>query len=304
MKEISPASGDNSFPTGFADFFRNKAPAKEEGSCHYVKLPETEILEVEEEDVDPVEELWGHCLLGCFAGRFPGLKAIRNMVDSWKTDCEILPHQSGWVVFKFQNKVDQERILAGGPYFIFRITLLLRSIPENFSFQYEDYSVVPTWVQLHNLPLQCWNTRVISQIASKLGKPLCVDNITLERRRISYARVLIEIDALVKPIEEFEVKLPSGVIYKQYVHYKNIPKFCKHCYIFGHLRENCRFLAPLVSVEKGSTEKLAKNLADDLEEFGQQPGDGGVHTTESGDKGDGAPIVLPPNSGDSSEQNK
>lgn len=113
---------------------------------------------------------------------------------------------------------------------------MLRSLPENFCFQDEDYNIVPTWVQLHNLPLQCWNTRAISIIASKLGKPFCVDKITLKRKRISYARVLIEIDTSVNLIEVFEVKFLFGLAYSHYVHYENLPKFCNHCYMFGHLR--------------------------------------------------------------------
>lgn len=229
-------------PVMFADLFKNQNSSHCDGSCKYFKPKDDAILEIEEDDIDRLEVLWGHCLLGCFAGRFPGLKAVRNLVDKWKTDCEILPHQSGWILFKFHNKTELEKILVGGPYFVYGRTLLLRSIPENFCFQEEDYSIVPTWVQLHNLPLQCWNTRAISRIASKLGKPICVDNITLERKRISYARVLIEMDTSVNPIEDFEVKLPSGIVYTQYIHYENFPKFCNYCFMFGHLRDNCRHL--------------------------------------------------------------
>lgn len=98
-------------------------------------------------------------------------------------------------------------------------------------------------MQFHNLPLQCWNVRAIRKIASKLGKPICVDNFTLERKRISYARVLIEIDTSISPLEVFEVKLPSGITYSQYVHYENLPKFCNHCFMFGHIREKCRHAA-------------------------------------------------------------
>lgn len=94
------------------------------------------------------------------------------------------------------------------------------------------------------LPLQCWNTRAISKIASKIGKPICINNVTKERKRISYARVLVEIDTSVAPIEVFDVKLPSRITYAQYVFYENLPKFCNYCFMFGHLRDNCRNLHP------------------------------------------------------------
>lgn len=249
---------DRSFPINFAELFKKQNPCPKDGSCQYLKPNEDSILVIEEEDTYRVEDMCRHCLLGFFAGRFPVLKAVRSLVDKWNSECEILPHQSGWVIFKFQDKAKLERVLAGGPYFIYGRTLLLHSIPENFCFQEEDYSIVPSWVQLHNLPLQCWNMRAISRIASKLGKPLCVDSITLERKRIYYARVLIEMDTAVKPLEEFEVKLPSGVVYTQYVLYENFPKFCNHFFMFGNLKENCRHLKVPITDSKKSDRPLEK----------------------------------------------
>lgn len=174
------------------------------------------------------------------------------------------------MVFQFCHHKELERVLASGPYFIYGRALLLRLILENLCFQEEDYSIVPIWVQFHNLPLQCWNTRAISKIASKLGKPLCVDNFTLERKRISYARVLIEIDTSISPLEMFDVKLPSGLVYSQYVYYENMPKFCNHCFMFGHIREKCKHLVnyeiPNVQLKKKTppTEDLGSKPSDDM----------------------------------------
>lgn len=83
--------------------------------------------------------------------------------------------------------------------------------------------------------------RVISRIALKLGKPLCLDNITHERKRISYARVLVEVDTSTVLIESFDVRLPFGTMYTQYVSYENLPKFCKHCFMFGLYMDKCKF---------------------------------------------------------------
>lgn len=123
---------DGSFHVMFVDLFTGNTNPRGDGSCQFVKPTDDAVLEIVDSDVDKVDNLWGHCLLGCFAGRFPGLKAVRNLMDEWKTQCEILPHQSGWVVFQFQCKNELERILAGGPYFIYDRTLLLRSLPEIF----------------------------------------------------------------------------------------------------------------------------------------------------------------------------
>lgn len=226
----------------FAELFKDTKRPAEDGRCEYSKPPNTETLDLEEGDVDKVKDLWEFCLLGCFARRFPRLKAIHNLVDTWNTKCTVRSHFNGWVVFQFESLEEMERVLVEGPYFVFGRTLLLRSIPENLCFRDEDYSVVPVWVHLQSLPLQCWNTRVIRKIASKVGKPICVDNFTMQRKRISYARVLVEIDTSVAPNDSFEVRLPCGTVYTQYINFKNLPKFCKHCYYFGHYIGNCKHL--------------------------------------------------------------
>lgn len=56
-----------------------------DGRCHFLKPTDSEVLEIQVSNIDKVKDLWGHCLLGSFAGRFPGLNAIRNLVDKWNT---------------------------------------------------------------------------------------------------------------------------------------------------------------------------------------------------------------------------
>lgn len=53
-----------------------------------------------------------------------------------------------WVIFKFENKEDKERILFGGPYFMFGI-LLLKHVALLFA---KDGWHVPTWVQIYGFP--------------------------------------------------------------------------------------------------------------------------------------------------------
>lgn len=173
----------------------------------------------------------------------------------------VLSHFNGWVIFQLENNSDMDKVLAGGPYFIYERSLLLRTIPENFCFQDEDFKVVPVWVQLQSLPLQCWNPRAISRIASRIGKPICLDEITHERKRISYARVLVEIDTSKKPVDDFEVKLPSGLTYTQYVVYENLPKYCSHCCYFGHYHENCKFKEESRKVQQNEAVYVVKKKA-------------------------------------------
>lgn len=229
------------FPVSFIDLFKDNRRPLEACKCSFVSPSDSDSVEIPKSEVANIKDIWGYCLLGCFVGRFPGLKALQSLVDSWKVKCSIMAHYNGWILFQFKHEDELNKVLAEGPYFVFGRSLLLRTPPENFCFLEEDFSIVPVWVQLHNLPLQCWTIKAISTIASKLGKPLCTDRITQERKRISYARVLVELDASKSPCEQFEVTLPSGITYTQYVEYENMPKYCKYCHMFNHFESSCKF---------------------------------------------------------------
>ncbi|GFZ13595.1 hypothetical protein Acr_23g0019800 [Actinidia rufa] len=115
-----------------------------------LKLQKIEVgdgpIKFEEENV-PKED-WNYCLMGYVAGRFPGKKAIQQLVTSWKEKVSLHYHSSGWIVFKFDNLEGRDNILQGGPYMVFGRPLLLKILPDYFSFIYEELSCILVWVQL------------------------------------------------------------------------------------------------------------------------------------------------------------
>ena len=198
-----------------------------------------DLLQIEEDDVDDVEEAWGCCLVGQFAGRFPGMAAVRTIQEGWKVKCQHWTHRSGWIVFKFESNEDRMCVLNGGPYFIYGRNLMLKSMPKCFRFEAEDLAYVPVWVQLPALPLDCWNARALSKIASRVGKPITTDKLTHSKGRLSYARVLVEVDASKELVTSVEMRLPTGDIYEQSVRFEFTPKYCKKCKSFGHVAGDC-----------------------------------------------------------------
>ncbi|KAL0421050.1 UNVERIFIED_CONTAM: hypothetical protein Slati_3127900 [Sesamum latifolium] len=71
-----------------------------------------------------------------------------------------------------------------------------------------------------------------------------MDSLTMMMERVSYARILVEVDASKKLVDEVEFILPNGVARKQPVVYEFTPKFCLVCNCFGHLKELCQGTHP------------------------------------------------------------
>ncbi|GFS36302.1 hypothetical protein Acr_00g0045220 [Actinidia rufa] len=98
----------------------------------------------------------------------------------------------------------------------------------------------PIWVQLRNLPLDLWNSIIIGKICSKLGRPLHMDKLTVQRERITYARCLVKVDMAKDLVHSMLLTLPDGEDYEQMVFYENPARFCPHCSIVGHTKASCK----------------------------------------------------------------
>ena len=100
-------------------------------------------------------------------------------------------------------------------------------------------SCVPVSVKFLNLPLKCWSPRCFAKIASKLGTPIQSDQLTFNMTRISYARVLVELDLLAELKSSIVINLPNGSILHQPVIYETLSRFYKLCKVLGHKMGAC-----------------------------------------------------------------
>ncbi|KAJ6291154.1 hypothetical protein OIU76_023248 [Salix suchowensis] len=196
-------------PTAQGEGNQNSAPlgqwknlfASNHSSSNYPKLKFYVDLSVADEctllveDLDVKCAMWKTCLIGYVSGKFPRYKALKAViVDSFHCEAVLTLHESGWLIYKFENEDDKLVVLRGGPYLVFGRPLILREMSEFFNFNSAKMSTIPVWVKLSNLPLRCWSENCLSKIASVIGKPIQCDMLTSSMTRLSYARVLVEID--------------------------------------------------------------------------------------------------------------
>lgn len=109
-------------------------------------------------------------------------------------------------------------------------------------FQQEELKRLPVWMQINNMPLECWTTRALSKLTSKVGRPLYMDQMTRQRKRISFARVLVEIDITKAPAMTIPVMLPDGTELDLPLHFESHFKFCLTCRRMGHYISQCEAL--------------------------------------------------------------
>ncbi|KAL0356478.1 UNVERIFIED_CONTAM: putative ribonuclease H protein [Sesamum radiatum] len=99
-------------------------------------------------------------------------------------------------------------------------------------------SIVPIWVSFPELPAHLFCKDALFSVASMIGSPLQVDTLTLNKSKLSQARVCVEIDLLKPIIEEFDL-LVNGVTIVQKVVFEQLPEYCSLCKHVGHKDVNC-----------------------------------------------------------------
>ncbi|KAI5682027.1 hypothetical protein M9H77_03255 [Catharanthus roseus] len=236
------------------------------------------------EELDNVVSTWGFALIGYVAGGFPGIEAVKRLTNTWNVPHKFYVHKSGWLVFRFEIFEDRDQILQGGPYLIYGRPLILKEMPPLFEFGPCTLSVIPIWVTLPGLPLDMWNAKLLGKICSEVGDPICTDAMTSRKERISYARVLVNVDLAKDLTTEVKLNLPNGKKRMQYITYENLPKFCSVCKLVGHNFERC-FHNPKNKKELG--QKTPMRISSDGKQAGKATAAGDVGETTQMQEGRG-----------------
>jgi len=217
------------------------------------------------EDIQPRFDIWNLCAVGYVSGKNPGFKALQRIIaTNWKCEATLTIHETGWLIYHFKSEEDKLAVLRGGPYLVYGRPLVLRQMTRFFDFSSAEMSRVPVWVKFPSLPLCCWSPVCLSKIASVIGKPIQCDQLTSNLGRMSYARVLVEIDLLEELRHNVKISLPEGSTLLQKIVYETLPKYCNFCHVLGHTRLLCSKAAattskvpcpqpqPQAGVDKGS----------------------------------------------------
>ncbi|XP_060182421.1 uncharacterized protein LOC132612097 [Lycium barbarum] len=155
------------------------------------------VAQLEQEEMDSEIRKWSSALIVYVIGETPGYNyMLRYVTQNWNkvAEPEVFLHEEGYYVVKFQTLADMYEILYSGPYTINNKPMVLKPWTVDFDLSKEFPTEIPLWITMPNLPMSCWSYQSLSRITSTIGKPLFADECTSRQKRISYARVLVEVN--------------------------------------------------------------------------------------------------------------
>ncbi|XP_028095113.1 uncharacterized protein LOC114295119 [Camellia sinensis] len=124
-------------------------------------------------------------------------------------------------------------VLERGPWYVGGFLLILKQWHRMMKLSKEDKKTIPVWVKFYNIPLEYWDGDGLSRIASAVGVPLFMDQLTSSGSRISFARVCVNIPTDSAFLDSFVITSGEESI-TIHVEYQGVPFRCLHCHVVGH----------------------------------------------------------------------
>ncbi|KAI0513437.1 hypothetical protein KFK09_009458 [Dendrobium nobile] len=205
-----------------------------------IPTPE-DIIPFAHEDVVEASSEWNMALVGYSLGKRPfygSLLAAVSKVWKLKGSIKMISLNDGFFLFKFSSAEDFEYVWNKGIWFILGKPFVLQKWSPLFSPKREEFTSVPIWIKILDLPLCCWTPTGISKIATKIGISLAVDDLTATKSRLTYARVCVQVDTTAT-YPEFIPILVEGKIFNLKILYEWKPTPCEHCSSLIHVTSEC-----------------------------------------------------------------
>ncbi|XP_074289374.1 uncharacterized protein LOC141614528 [Silene latifolia] len=162
--------------------------------------------------------------------------------------------------------------------------LILKQWTPSFSQEMDSVSQVPAWVLFPDLDPFLWSGKVLSKMASTIGKPLFVDLPTTFKSKLLFARVLVEVDVAEDLPSTIQVVTPYHGTITQRIVYEWLPYYCHCCRKLGHTKEHCKF----TKINKQLEEKRKAKVVQEYRAVSQK-----ITTPPSTDDSQGVGHSLP-----------
>ncbi|CAO2812509.1 unnamed protein product [Amaranthus hypochondriacus] len=196
-----------------------------------------QVVHIESHDVADLIRLWECAVVVYVVGGNVSADIIRGFIRkhwSYVSMPTIHTHEDGYFIFRFNTEEECSEILKGGPYFLNRAPMIVKKWNSNFDFKEEILRVIPVWIRLPSLPLHCWGEETLRRIVSAIGVPVLADECTAKQSKVSYARVLVEVDITHEFVKEIKVRDNMGREFVQKAIPEWRPYFCSKCNKIGH----------------------------------------------------------------------
>lgn len=166
----------------------------------------------------------------------------------------------GVFLVRFGSKEHQEQACNMNDILFDKKPFIVKPWFPNISYEKSSLTSIPVWVKLPHLDVMYWNDCILRKIVGYLGNVLKINNATLTKARMLYARVLVDMKLADGFPEELYFSNENDELVSQRVQYDWLPTWCTKCAQFGHVMDACRMglAKPQLQVDDDGFQPLRK----------------------------------------------
>lgn len=154
-------------------------------------------IEIKDKEVESEIRFWENSLIMYVIGANLSMNAMKNyMTKAWNfvTLPEMYYNDEGFFILKFRKGDDMDEMLMKWPYTIQNMPMIVMEWRHDFSMANDMLWLISILIKLPSFPLPLWGEQSLGKIGSAVGNPLFTDECTTVKLRVSYARLLVEVD--------------------------------------------------------------------------------------------------------------
>lgn len=192
-------------------------------------------------DVRKEIDYWGNAVVVSVLGVFPSFHVmngyLRRIWKEYEID-KILQVQKGVFLVRFGPGTQRDEVLKRGTPTFDRKPVVIVPWQENMELKLVQQTNV--WIQFPSLPLKYWGTENLCRLASQVGVPIDIDEMTLRKDRGQFARVQVQVEIKEDVAENVKYLDEKERLCEQVAHYEWLPVICGNCKSYGHMGKDCR----------------------------------------------------------------
>nr|XP_016490849.1 PREDICTED: uncharacterized protein LOC107810572 [Nicotiana tabacum] len=204
------------------------------------------IVQLEKEKVDRGAEKWRNAVIMYVTGETLTIGVVERFIESeWNfiAKPKVYLNNEGYFIVKFTCKDDQNEALVLGPYTINNKHIITKAWTPNFNFDEKSMNS-------------------LSRIWSGLGNPLYDDDCITKVERVSYARMLIEMNVTQPLPTKLNVEEHNGTMFEHEITYDWKPLFCPTCLqLVGHCCQQKDNVGPIQTTRNWEQQPQAMKMS-------------------------------------------
>ncbi|XP_074315726.1 uncharacterized protein LOC141651935 [Silene latifolia] len=201
------------------------------------------LLQLSMEDVQPEIDYWSTAVICYVLGGNPPWELLSGFVNrlwgKYKYDkISFLPN--GAFLVHFPTLECRDLVLKQGFPMFDNKPLVVKPWSETTSLAKEKVKAVPIWIRLCGLGLKFWGEKTLAKLGSQFGTFMRADGATIDKTRLGYARLMVEVQVGQALHDKLFFKDEKGMDVCVLVEYEWRPDVCSDCKGIGHTTEQCR----------------------------------------------------------------